>query len=99
MARLAKHALNEAIELARASHGSVTVITVAPEPARLWAAGLGHGDPPNLDGLGDLLERQQRSMLDRVVSALAVDVPVIRSSGAEPSGRRSSRKPTRETTI
>jgi nucleotide-binding universal stress UspA family protein len=71
-----QHALDEAIELARANHGSVTVMTVAPEPSRLWAAGLGYGDPLNLDGLGDQVERQYRNMLDHVVSALPADVPV-----------------------
>ena len=71
-----QHALDEAIELARANQGSVTVMTVAPEPSRLWAAGLGYGDPLNLDGLADQVERQHRSMLDRVVCTLPADVPV-----------------------
>jgi len=83
-----QHALDEAIELARASHGSVTVMTVAPEPSRLWSAGLGYADPLDLDGLGDQVERQHRSMLDRVVSTLPVDVPVfsiLRRGAAAPA--------------
>jgi nucleotide-binding universal stress UspA family protein len=83
-----QHALDEAIELARASDGSVTVMTVAPELSRLWAAGLGYGDPLDLDGLGDQVERQHRGMLDRVVSTLPVDVPVfsiLRRGAAAPA--------------
>ena len=39
-------------------------MTVAPEPSRLWSAGLGYGDPLNLDGLGEQVERQCLTMLD-----------------------------------
>ena len=61
-----QRALDEAIELAQANHGSVTVMTVAPEPSRLWSVGLGYGDPLNLDGLGYQVERQWvRSLLLR----------------------------------
>ena len=71
-----QHALDEAIELARANHGSVTVMTVAHEPSRLWAAGLGYGDPLNLDGLGYQVERQYQTMLDGVLDTVPADVPV-----------------------
>ena len=61
-----QRALDEAIELAQANHGSVTVMTGAPEPSRLWSVGLGYGDPLNLDGLGYQVERQWvRSLLLR----------------------------------
>jgi nucleotide-binding universal stress UspA family protein len=69
-----QRALDEAIELARATHGSVTVMMVAPEPSRLWAAGLGYGDPLDLDGLGDQVERQYQSMLDDVLRSVPWDV-------------------------
>jgi nucleotide-binding universal stress UspA family protein len=72
----AQRALDEAIELARANDGSVTVMTVAPEPSRLWSVGLGYGDPLNLDGLGDQVERQYQSMLDGTVQRVPADVPV-----------------------
>jgi nucleotide-binding universal stress UspA family protein len=69
-------ALDEAIDLARASHGRLTVMTVAPEPARLWAVGLGYGDPLNLHDLGDEVERQYQSMLDGARDSVPEDVPV-----------------------
>jgi nucleotide-binding universal stress UspA family protein len=72
----AERALDEAIELAQANRGSVTVMTVAPEPSRLWAAGLGYGDPLDLDDLGDQVERQYQSMLDGALQTVPTDVPV-----------------------
>jgi nucleotide-binding universal stress UspA family protein len=72
----AQRALDEAIDLARANHGSLTVMTVAPEPSRLWAVGLGYGDPLNLHGLGDRVERQYQSMLDGALHTVPPDVPV-----------------------
>jgi nucleotide-binding universal stress UspA family protein len=71
-----QRALDEAIELTRANHGSVTVMTVAPEPSRLWSVGLGYGDPLNLDGLGDQVERQYQSMLDGALHSVPSDVRI-----------------------
>jgi nucleotide-binding universal stress UspA family protein len=71
-----QRALYEAIELAQANHGSVTVMTVAPEPSRLWSVGLGYGDPLNLDGLGYQVERQYQTMLDGALDTVPADVPV-----------------------
>jgi nucleotide-binding universal stress UspA family protein len=71
-----QRALDEAIELARANRGSVTVMTVAPDPSRLWSVGLGYGDPLNLDGLGDQVDRQYQSMLDGALHAVPADIPV-----------------------
>src|SRR4051794_17252256 len=70
-----QRALHEAIELARANGGTVTVMTVAPEPSRLWSVGRGYGDPLNLDGVGDEVERQYQSMLDGALHSVPEDVP------------------------
>lgn len=51
-------------------------MTVAPEPSRLWSAGLGYGDPLNLDGLGEQVERQFLTMLDGALDTVPADVPV-----------------------
>ena len=72
----ARRALDEAIELARATAGSLTIMTVAPDDNRLWAVGLGYGDPLNLHDLGDEVERQYKSMLDGARDSVPADVPV-----------------------
>jgi nucleotide-binding universal stress UspA family protein len=83
-----QRALDEAIELARVNHGSVTVMTVAPEPSRLWAVGLGYGDPLNLDGLGDQVERQHQTMLEGAMHTVPADIPattILKRGAAAPT--------------
>ena len=84
-----QRALDEAIELAQANHGSVTVMTVAPEPSRLWSVGLGYGDPLNFDGLGYQVERGTRPC-STALQTVPADVPVtaILKRGAASRSRR-----------
>jgi len=83
-----QRALAEAIELARANRGALTVMTVAPEPSRLWSVGRGYEEPLNLGGLGDEVERQYRTMLDGALHSIPDDVPatgILRRGAAAPA--------------
>jgi nucleotide-binding universal stress UspA family protein len=83
-----QRALDEAIELARVNRGSVSVMTVAPEPSRLWAVGLGYGDPLNLDDLGDQVERQFQTILDGALHTVPADIPataILKRGAAAPA--------------
>ena len=75
----AQHALDEAIDIARANHGTLTVMTVAPVPSRLWAVGLGYGDPLNLNDLDEKVERQYQTLLNAALQTVPADVPVSAS--------------------
>ena len=54
----ARRALTEAVELAQANNGTLTVMTVAPEPT-FWAFS-GYDTPVNVDRLADELKRDIR---------------------------------------
>jgi nucleotide-binding universal stress UspA family protein len=70
----AEQALDDAIELARAGGGSLTVVTVVPE-IEAWALSGGvMGPPPNLGTLHDDLERQYGAMLADAVARVPADV-------------------------
>ena len=72
----AQAALAEAIELAQANHGRLTVMAVVPDDS-LWL-GVAVEVPGNLGGLDGSNEREYQSMLDRAVQTIPADVPVIK---------------------
>src|SRR5689334_979305 len=58
----ADRALETAIELANATHGTLTLMTVVPEPST-WVLGGSYAVPINVEELREPLERQYRRML------------------------------------
>src|SRR5688572_969038 len=72
----ARRALTEGIELAQANHGTLAVITVAPEPS-VWAFS-GYGTPVSIDRLSEQLEREYQSVLDAAVDTVPADLPVTK---------------------
>jgi nucleotide-binding universal stress UspA family protein len=68
-------ALAEAIELAQAQHGRLTVIAVMPGPS-LWL-GAACAVPVNLGGLELSPEPEFQAMLDRAVGSVPADIPVV----------------------
>jgi nucleotide-binding universal stress UspA family protein len=69
------HALAQAIELAQADHGRLTVIAVMPAPS-LWM-GAACEVPVNLGGLDDSPEPEFQAMLDRAARSVPAEVPVV----------------------
>jgi hypothetical protein len=67
----AQQALTEAIDLAQANRGTLTVMSVAPEPS-VWALS-GYDGPINVDGVSKEMERQhqcpRRQLANRVAGA------------------------------
>ncbi len=72
----AQRALSEAIELAHANNGTLTVMAVAPEPA-VWAFS-GYDAPVNVDRLSKQIERDYQAMLDAAIATVPVDLPVTK---------------------
>jgi nucleotide-binding universal stress UspA family protein len=70
----AQRALAEARNLAHATAGRLTVMTVVPEPST-WALTSGYGAAVNLDELMAEIEREYQTMLDSALDTMA-DVPV-----------------------
>jgi nucleotide-binding universal stress UspA family protein len=70
-------ALDEAIELAQASNGRLTVLTVIPAPAR-WALGFSAGMTVDVDELSAEAQRAYQAMLDDAVSIVPGNVPVTK---------------------
>ena len=71
----ARRALAEAIDLAQANHGRLTVIAVLPGPS-LWL-GAAVEVPVNLGGLEPSLEPEFQAMLDRAVRSVPAEIPVV----------------------
>jgi nucleotide-binding universal stress UspA family protein len=69
-------ALADAIELAQANHGRLTVMAVVPDSS-LWL-GVACEVPGNLGGLDASNERKYQVMLDRAVQTVPADVPVLK---------------------
>ena len=59
----AERALETAIALANATHGTLTLMTVVPEPSA-WVLGGSYAVPINVEALREPLEHQYRRMLD-----------------------------------
>ena len=72
----AEQALVEAIDLAQSNSGTMTVITVAPEPSG-WAMS-GYDVPVNVDTLSEDLEREYQSVLDGAAHRIPADVPITK---------------------
>jgi nucleotide-binding universal stress UspA family protein len=72
----AQRALTEAIDLAQASSGTLTVISVAPAPS-VWAMS-GYDVPIDVDRVSKELEREYQSMLDGAVNGIPADLPVTK---------------------
>jgi nucleotide-binding universal stress UspA family protein len=71
----ARHALAEAIDLAKSNNARLTVMTVVPEPSA-WAA-LGAVDAPiNLRELNEQVEHAYQRILDAAVETVPQDLPV-----------------------
>ncbi len=69
-------ALADAIELAEANHGRLTVMAVIPETS-VWL-GVACDVPGTVGGLDAANEREYRRMLDRAVETVPRDVPVTK---------------------
>lgn len=82
----AQQALTEAIDLAQANRGTLTVMSVAPEPS-VWAMS-GYGVPIDVDGVSQEMERQYQSMLDGAVESVPADLPVRKILKRGPAGPR-----------
>ncbi|HEX5858183.1 MAG TPA: universal stress protein [Microbacterium sp.] len=72
----AQQALTEAIEMAQTNRGTLTVISVAPEPS-VWAMS-GYDVPIDVDRMSKQFEREYQLMLDRAVSRIPGDLPVTK---------------------
>lgn len=83
----AQSALSEAIQLARAGHAALTIMTVVPSP-NAWALGGGFGTPVSLAQTNHEIERGHQNMLDVAVEAVPEDIPVttlVRHGAAGPA--------------
>jgi nucleotide-binding universal stress UspA family protein len=80
----ARRALAEAIELAQANNGTLTVMAVAPEPT-MWAFS-GYDAPVDVDRLSKEIEREYQAMLDRAVDTVPADLPVTKILKRGPAG-------------
>ena len=81
----AEQALTEAIDMAQTNRGTLTVISVAPEPS-VWAMS-GYDVPIDVDRVSKEFEREYQSMLDRAVSRIPGDIPVTKSLKQGAPGR------------
>jgi nucleotide-binding universal stress UspA family protein len=81
----AQRALAEARDLAQATAGRLTVMTVVPEPST-WTLSSGYGAAVNLDELMAEIEREYQTMLDSALDTIADDVPVNRILTRGPAG-------------
>jgi nucleotide-binding universal stress UspA family protein len=81
----AQRALTEARDLAHATAGRLTVMTVVPEPST-WALSSGYGAAVNLDELMAEIEREYQTMLDSALDTMADDVPVNKILTRGPAG-------------
>jgi nucleotide-binding universal stress UspA family protein len=81
----AQRALAEARDLAQATAGRLTVMTVVPEPST-WALSSGYGAAVNLDELMAEIEREYKTMLDSALDTIADDVPLNKILTRGPAG-------------
>jgi nucleotide-binding universal stress UspA family protein len=72
----AQQALTEAIDMAQTNKGTLTVISVAPEPS-VWAMS-GYDVPIDVDRVSKQFEREYQLMLDGAVSRIPGDLPVTK---------------------
>jgi nucleotide-binding universal stress UspA family protein len=65
----AQRALAEAIDLAQTNNGSLTVMTLAPEPSA-WTLGGGFDVPINLSDLNQQIRQEYETMLDAAIATV-----------------------------
>jgi nucleotide-binding universal stress UspA family protein len=73
----AQRALAEAVEMAQANNGRLTVMAVVPD-SNVWAANFGYEAGVDVNGASDQIERDYQAMLDAAVDTVPDDVPVIK---------------------
>jgi nucleotide-binding universal stress UspA family protein len=83
----AQRALAEAVDMAHANSGRLTVLTVVPDPS-LWALNIGYAAAADFNEANDQIERDYKAMLDAAVDTVPDDVPVTKilkhgAAGAE----------------
>src|SRR4051812_31593474 len=76
----AEVALEEAIQLAQASHGRLTLLTVVPEQSQ-WAPANAYWVPLDVHDLGAEMEHAHRDLLEAAVETVPADLPVIKIVG------------------
>src|SRR5215218_3953399 len=81
----AQRALAEARDLAHATAGRLTAMTVVPEPST-WALSGGYGAAVNLHELMAEIEREYQAMLDSALDSMPDDVPVNKILTRGPAG-------------
>jgi nucleotide-binding universal stress UspA family protein len=80
------HAAQRAVDLARLTGGTVTLVTVVRPPEGWWGL---EGAPPSPEALAAAVAAGRREVLDRVVAAIdaeGVDVDTVEELG-DPAGR------------
>jgi nucleotide-binding universal stress UspA family protein len=70
----AERALEEAIDLAKMGHGTLTLLTAVPEPSA-WLLGGPYAVPVNLDELRGQIEREYDSMLEAAAKTVPDGLP------------------------
>jgi nucleotide-binding universal stress UspA family protein len=83
----AQRALAEAVDMARANHGRLTIIAVVPD-SNVWALNVGYTVAVDVDDVGQRIEREYQTMLDAAVDTVPDEVPVTKilkhgAAGAE----------------
>jgi nucleotide-binding universal stress UspA family protein len=73
----ADRALAEAADLAEATHGTLHVLTVIPEPSA-WMLGGPYAMAPNFEAIREEMEHEYTKMLDAAVDSLPQDVGVTK---------------------
>jgi len=74
----AEAALDEAIDLARATNGRLTLLTAVPDRSGAWAVGGAYWAPVSLEMVADQDERARARMLDAATERLPPDVAVTK---------------------
>ena len=74
----AESALEEAIDLARATGGRITVMTVIPDHSATWGVGDAYWAPVNLESFGEEADASWQRMLDAAAEGIPADVPVTK---------------------
>jgi len=80
----ADRALADAIELARASDGRLTLMAVAPEPT-MWAFS-GYAAPVEVDRLSEQVEREYQARLDAAAGRVPAGLEVAKILRRGPAG-------------
>jgi nucleotide-binding universal stress UspA family protein len=81
----AQRALAEARDLAQATAGRLTVMTVVPDPSA-WALGSGYEATFDLEDLNEQIDREYQTMLDGALDTVPGDLPVHQGPARGPAG-------------